>query len=194
MHDTIQDVQQQTIADDILQVGWQGTAFLMMKTQIGLGVLSIPLVFDVLGMVPGVICLLIIAIITTWSGYIVGTFKLKHPEVYGIDDVGRLVAGKFGYWFMGGAFCLCRSRSMPGPPQTAKADQVYSDWIFVAGSAMLSISIALNALSLHGTCTAAFVAVAAVAAALLASIQTLGRISWLAWVGVIAILVSSTFV
>ena len=36
------------------------------------------------------------------------------------------------------------------------------DWIFVAGSAMLSISIALNALSLHGACTAVFVAVAAI--------------------------------
>jgi hypothetical protein len=56
---------------------------------------------------------------------------------------------------------------------------------------MLSISIALNALSLHGACTAVFVAVAAIAAALLASIQTLGRLSWLAWVGVTTILVSS---
>lgn len=38
----------------------------MMKTQIGLGVLSIPLVFDTLGMIPGIIILLAIAIITTW--------------------------------------------------------------------------------------------------------------------------------
>ena len=83
-----------------------------MKTQIGLGVLSIPLVFDVLGMVPGVICLLIIAIITTWSDYMVGIFNIKHPEVYGIDDVGRLIAGPIGYWFMGIAFCLCASREL----------------------------------------------------------------------------------
>ncbi|KAK5108520.1 hypothetical protein LTR62_008260 [Meristemomyces frigidus] len=151
-------------------VGWLGTAFLMMKTQIGLGVLSIPLVFNVLGLVPGVICLLIIAVVTTWSDYVVGTFKINHPEVYGIDDVGRLIAGPVGYWLMSAAFCLY--------------------FIFVAGSAMLSISIALNALSLHGTCTAVFVAVAAILAALLASIQTLGRVSWLAWVGVLAILVS----
>jgi amino acid permease len=38
----------------------------MMKTQIGLGVLSIPLVFDTLGMIPGIIILVSIAIITTW--------------------------------------------------------------------------------------------------------------------------------
>lgn len=54
----------------------------MMKTQIGLGVLSIPLAFDTLGMVPGVLCLLAIAIITTWSDYIIGVFKINHPEVY----------------------------------------------------------------------------------------------------------------
>lgn len=43
-----------------------GAAILMMKTQIGLGVLSIRLVFDTLGMIPGIIILLAIAIITTW--------------------------------------------------------------------------------------------------------------------------------
>jgi hypothetical protein len=58
---------------------------------------------------------------------------------------------------------------------------------------MLGISIALNSLSTHGTCTAVFVAVAAVAGFALASIQTLGKISWLAWVGLTGIL-SAIFV
>lgn len=80
----------------------------MMKTQIGLGVLSIPGVFDVLGIVPGVIALCCIAAITTWSDYIVGVFKLRHPEVYGIDDVGRLLFGRVGREFFGIVFCLCK--------------------------------------------------------------------------------------
>jgi len=67
------------------------------------------------------------------------------------------------------------------------------DWIFVAGSGILSISIALNALSLHGACTAVFVAVAAVIGFIFCSIQTLGRITWLAWVGVICIISASEF-
>lgn len=58
---------------------------------------------------------------------------------------------------------------------------------------MLSISIALNALSLHPICTAVFVAVAAVVGFLFSSIQTLGHISWLAWVGVVCIFTSSSF-
>jgi Amino acid permeases len=92
----------------ICQVGWAGTTVLMMKTQIGLGVLSIPAAFDTLGLVPGVICLVAIAVITTWSDYMVGVFKLRHPEVYSIDDVGGLMFGRIGRGIFGAAFCLCR--------------------------------------------------------------------------------------
>jgi amino acid permease len=53
----------------------------MMKTQVGLGVLSIPQAFNVLGLGPGVVCVTIIAAITTWSDYMVGVFKLNHPDV-----------------------------------------------------------------------------------------------------------------
>lgn len=55
---------------------------------------------------------------------------------------------------------------------------------------MLGVSISLNAVSAHGTCTAVFLAVAAVIGFLLSSIRTLGRITWIAWVGLIAILTS----
>ncbi|KAL1869349.1 hypothetical protein Daus18300_005561 [Diaporthe australafricana] len=151
-------------------LGWKGTAALMMKTQIGLGVMSIPTVFDTLGIIPGVICLVAIAIITTWSGYIVGDFKRRHPEVYGIDDAGGLMFGRVGREFFGAAFALY--------------------WIFVAGSGMLSVSIGFNAVTAHGTCTAVFVVVAAIVGFTFASIRTLGKISWLAWVGVGTIITS----
>ncbi|KAK1992842.1 transmembrane amino acid transporter [Colletotrichum falcatum] len=151
-------------------VGWLGTSVLMMKTQIGLGVLSIPSIFDALGMVPGVVLLCAIGGITTWSDLVVGAFKLRHPEVYGIDDAGELMFGRVGREVLGGAFCLL--------------------FTFTSGSAMLSISIALNALSTHATCTAVFVAAAAVIGFGLSSLRTLGRISGLAWVGVTSIVVA----
>lgn len=78
------------------QVGWIGTTALMAKTQIGLGVLSFPSVFNTLGLIPGVIILIAVAAITTWSNYIVGVFKLKHRHIYGIDDVGQLLFGRIG--------------------------------------------------------------------------------------------------
>lgn len=88
-------------------VGWMGTTALMMKTQIGLGVLSLPMAFHTLGLIPGIIVLLLIAAITTWSDWMIGVFKLRHPHVYGIDDVGRMLFGRIGYEVFGATFCLC---------------------------------------------------------------------------------------
>lgn len=59
--------------------------------------------------------------------------------------------------------------------------------IFVVGSAIVGASIGLNAISLHATCTAVFVAVCAIVGFLMASVQTLGKITWLGWVGLVSI-------
>ncbi|CAG7926634.1 unnamed protein product [Penicillium olsonii] len=151
-------------------VGWLGTVALMMKTQIGLGVLSMPLVFATVGLVPGNILLVAMAGITTWSDYMVGIIKLRHPDVYGIDDVGRILFGRIGYELFGAAYAIY--------------------FTFVAGSAMLSISISLNALSTHAICTAGFVAIAAVVGFMFASIRTLDRIGFLAWIGALSIIIA----
>lgn len=79
----------------------------MMKTQVGLGVLSLPAVFDTLGMIPGIIMLLTIGGITTWSNLVIGTFKINHREVYSIDDAGELMFGRIGREVIGIAYCLC---------------------------------------------------------------------------------------
>lgn len=95
------------------QVGWLGTAGLMIKTQMGLGVLSFPYVFDKLGMIPGVIILLSVAGITTWSNYIVGVFKVNHRHIYGVDDVGQLLFGRIGREVLAIAF-MGRTSTLPG--------------------------------------------------------------------------------
>ncbi|CAH0055154.1 unnamed protein product [Clonostachys solani] len=149
-------------------IGMFGTAVLMIKSQIGLGVLSIPFTLHALGMVPGVLIIIAIALMTWWSNYVIGVFKQRHPEVYSIDDAAGLMFGRIGKEVFAALFCLL--------------------FTFCCGSALLSLSIALNALSLHGACTAVFVVVAAIIAFLFGSIQTLSRISWLAWVGTVSIL------
>ncbi|KAH7239908.1 transmembrane amino acid transporter protein-domain-containing protein [Fusarium redolens] len=171
----VEDVEHDAVFGEITEggpnyrnVGWIGTAGLMMKTQIGLGVLSFPSVFDTLGMIPGVIVLCTIAGITTWSDYIVGIFKLNHRHIYGVDDVGQLIFGRTGKELLAFAFM--------------------GQYVMTAGSAMLSLSIGLNALSEHGACTAIFVAVAFILVFVLSSIRTLGRITWLAIIGVVAII------
>lgn len=63
----------------------------------------------------------------------------------------------------------------------------------MTGSAILGVSIGLNAVSTHGVCTAVFVAIAAVVGFGCCSVRTLSRITWLAWVGLPSILVSGKF-
>ncbi|KAM0228435.1 hypothetical protein ACHAPO_010768 [Fusarium lateritium] len=92
----------------------------------------------------------------------------NYRNVYGIDDAGYLIFGRIGREFLATVFMLY--------------------WIFVAGSAMLGISIGLNSVSSHAACTAVFVAVAAVLGFSFASIRTLGKIGWLAWVGLVCIM------
>lgn len=79
-----------------------------MKTQLGLGVLSLPSAFDTLGLIPGIICLVVVAVITSWSNYMVGDFKLRHREVYGIEGVGQIIFGPIGREFLGGAYIVCK--------------------------------------------------------------------------------------
>ena len=86
-----------------------GTVVVMIKTQIGLGVLSIPAAFDALGLIPGVLCLIGIGGAITWGNHVVGVFKRNHPEVYSIVDVGEKLGGKIGKEFMSVAFMLCKS-------------------------------------------------------------------------------------
>jgi amino acid permease len=82
----------------------------MVKTQIGLGVLSIPSVLDTLGMGPGLVVVVAIGVITTWSNYEIGVFKRNHPSVYGIDDVGFKLFGRVGREFFYVVFILCKDR------------------------------------------------------------------------------------
>ncbi|KAL3493287.1 transmembrane amino acid transporter protein-domain-containing protein [Aspergillus germanicus] len=149
-------------------LGFWATCVLMMKTQFGMGVLSIPATFDTLGIIPGVICLLTVGVVTTWSIHIIGAFKRRHPEIYSIDDAGFKMFGVAGREILGFAYCIM--------------------WIFVSASRMLSISIALNVITSHGACTAIFVSLAAIVGFVLSSVRTLGRMTWLAWVALTSIL------
>jgi amino acid permease len=86
-----------------------GNVAIMMKICIGLGILSIRSGFDIPGLIPGVICLLAIGAITTWSSYMVGVFKMNHPQVYGLDDTGAILFGRIGRYVFGGAFRISKS-------------------------------------------------------------------------------------
>lgn len=83
-----------------------------LKINFGLGVLSIPYVLLTLGAVPGVLVILVIALMTTWSSYVMGTTKLRHPELGSIADVGLFLSGPILRDFLLGGYVICAS-SLP---------------------------------------------------------------------------------
>lgn len=93
----------------VAQVGWIMAAFTMFKTQVGIGVLSIPSAFNKIGLVGGVVCLLLVHTIALWLGYQIGQAGLRHPDVRAFDDVGQKLFGRWGRLLFGTVYWLCES-------------------------------------------------------------------------------------
>lgn len=53
----------------------------MIAETISLGILSLPSVLATIGMAPGAILILSLGIVATYSGYVIGQFKMAHPWV-----------------------------------------------------------------------------------------------------------------
>ncbi|KAK4702958.1 hypothetical protein P7C70_g3266, partial [Phenoliferia sp. Uapishka_3] len=151
-------------------MGWKGASVVQAKAQIGLGVLGIPQVMATLGLVPAILLIFLVAIMSTSAMFIIGKFKLRHPNVHSISDVGMLWWGPIGREGLGFVYLLYMVMS--------------------AGSGLLSISIAFNAMSQHAICTVIFVVVSTIIVALLSSIQTLEKVAILGWTGLISVIVA----
>ncbi|SCZ96028.1 BZ3500_MvSof-1268-A1-R1_Chr8-1g09955 [Microbotryum saponariae] len=132
----------------------------------------LPRVFSKVGLVPGVLMLIFVSAMTTWSAYVVGTFKLRHPEVHSIADAGYILGGHIGQEVLG---------------------VVYTFYMLsVCAGGLLGFSTALNAVSNHSACTVWFVLVSAVITYIFAIIRTIGKLSFLGWIGVASSLIAVT--
>lgn len=96
---------------------WQG-AMIMIAENISLGILSLPAVLGSIGLIGGIIAIIIMGIITTYSGYTLWQFRMKYPQVASFGDVGQVLMGRFGRELFGFAyvtFCVfCKQFSRAG--------------------------------------------------------------------------------
>ncbi|KAE8135091.1 transmembrane amino acid transporter protein-domain-containing protein [Aspergillus pseudotamarii] len=167
-----QDLFNQETGDvDFCGVSWQGAAILITKFQIGLGALSLPSTFHILGFFPGIICFIVLALITTVAGYMCGNARQYYPHMHSIGDAAELLFGKGARELVGAIY--------------------YVYLALVAGAGMLATSVALNTLSDHGACSMIFVAVTSASALLLGTgFRSLEKVSWLSWIGVAGIIIA----
>ncbi|KAJ5476605.1 Amino acid transportertransmembrane [Penicillium sp. IBT 31633x] len=138
---------------------WWNCAILMIAQSVSLGVLSLPSSMAVLGLVPGCIIIVGIGALTTYTGYVVGQFKLRYPQVHNMSDATEILFGPWGREIAQIAQVLC--------------------FIFLMGAHVLTFSIMMNTLTEHGACTIIFCLVGAVLCFILTLSRRLEEVSYL---------------
>ncbi|KAB8070416.1 transmembrane amino acid transporter protein-domain-containing protein [Aspergillus leporis] len=145
----------------------------MVAESISLGVLSLPAAVATLGLLPAVLLIVVVGIISTYAGYVLGQFKWRYPHVSNMADVGEVLLGPFG-------------RELLSVAQTLFL-------IFLMGSHLLTFTVALNNISRHATCSIVFSIVGLVVSFICSLPRTLENISFLSFFSFLSI-VAAVFI
>ncbi|KAF2151222.1 amino acid transporter-like protein [Myriangium duriaei CBS 260.36] len=140
---------------------WKKTAALLFSEYICLAIMSFPYSYSVLGLVPGLILTVIIALIVAYTSLTVWEMCLRHPECKDVCDVAEILFGnKWGRWFTIVIFLLNNT--------------------FIQGFHCLTGAKYLNTMTNHSVCTIGFSAIVAVISWLCSTPRTFDGLSKLA--------------
>ncbi|KAM0417426.1 hypothetical protein ACHAPT_012575 [Fusarium lateritium] len=138
-------------------LGRWDTILILFTNQLGLGILSLPSTIKTLGIVPGIIAIIGIGFLSWYTAFELLQFYSKHPNVVSIVEMTRIVGGP---WF----------ESIAGVVMMIQV-------VFIVASAVVTLSVALNTLSSHGTCTVVFILVSCIGCYLLSLPRTMKFVS-----------------
>ncbi|KUM57244.1 hypothetical protein ACN42_g9944 [Penicillium freii] len=152
---------------------WWQCGMIMIAETISLGILSLPSAMAVLGLVPAIILIVGLGILSTYTGYVIGQFKLRCPQVHSMGDAGEVMfhpmgLARFGREFLGTAQLLFL--------------------VFVMGSHILTFSVMMDTITDHGTCSIVFGIVGLIVSFIFALPRTLRKVSWFSFASFASIL------
>ncbi|KAK4549995.1 hypothetical protein LTR36_002962 [Oleoguttula mirabilis] len=151
----------------------QQAAIFLLKMTFAAGVLSIPSALYSLGAVAVAIFILFWGVLNTYMAYIQRQYKMTHPSVHTVADAAYIATLDLSNWSKKTAFII---REL--------TDILYIiTWILCAGVSTLGLSVALNAVSKHATCSVVFGFVAYIVIASVASVRKIQHLGWVTWVG-----------
>lgn len=109
--------------------------------------------------------------ISWYTGYIMGQFKLRFPQVHSMGDAGELLMGPFGreLFYFGQILFI----------------------IFLMASHILTFSVLFNTITNHGTCTIVFGVVGLVVCCICALPRKSGKVFYMSIASAISILVAT---
>lgn len=97
--------------------------------------------------------------ISWYTGYVMGQFKLRYPQVHSMGDAGELLMGRIGREIMFfGQLLFC---------------------IFLMSSHVLTFTVLFNTITGHGTCTIVFGVVGLVISCIFALPRTMGKVYYM---------------
>ncbi|PLB51048.1 amino acid transporter [Aspergillus steynii IBT 23096] len=138
---------------------WWQCGMIMIAETISLGILSLPSAVASLGLAPAVVLIVGLGIVATYTGYVIGQFKLRYPHVHSMADAGEVMLGRFGRELLGTAQLLFL--------------------VFIMGSHILTFIVMMNTVTEHGTCSIVFGVVGLVLSFVLTLPRTLKKVSWM---------------
>lgn len=97
--------------------------------------------------------------LATYTGYVIGQFKLRYPHVHSMADAGEIMLGRFGRELLGNAQLLFL--------------------IFIMGSHLLTFTVMMNTITDHGTCSIVFGVVGLIVSFFCALPRTMLKVSWM---------------
>ncbi|EGE06609.1 N amino acid transport system protein [Trichophyton mentagrophytes] len=149
-------------------MSWWQCGMIMIAETISLGILSLPSAVAALGIVPAVVIIISLGLLATYTGYVIGQFKMKYPHVHNMADAGDVLMGPIGREVLGAAQLLFL--------------------VFIMGSHILTFIVMMNTLTDHGTCSIVFGVAGMILSLVLALPRTLKNVSWLSISSFISIL------
>ncbi|KAG9569264.1 amino acid transporter, partial [Aureobasidium melanogenum] len=164
------DVQDAEI--DYQSMEWWQAAMIMIAETISLGILSLPSVLARIGLVPGLILLVGLGIIATYTGWVIGQFRMKYPWVVSFADAGEILFKPLKMGAIG--------REVFGAAQTIFL-------IFTMASHILTWTICLNTITNSATCTVVWAVVGLVLFFLFDLPRTLKNVSFMSIASFISI-------
>ncbi|KIW55414.1 hypothetical protein PV05_07697 [Exophiala xenobiotica] len=155
---------------DFRTVTWYHASMIFLKIIFATGVLSIPTAMYTLGALPGAINIIAFTLLNGYCAIIQGNFRNSHAGCHSIADMAQLVGGPILKELVGFLFIAA--------------------YVICAGSGIIGVSAAFNALSNHALCTQWFAFIATVIVAVFASVRKFEKLAWLTWVGFISVFVA----
>ena len=142
---------------------WWQAGMIMIAETISLGILSLPSVLSSVGLVPGMLIILGMGILATYSGYVIGQFKGRYPWVHNMADAFEILFRPLGLPRFG--------REFGGAAQTIFL-------IFSMASHILTWTICFDTLTNSATCTIVWGVVALVLFWIIDLPRTLKNVSY----------------